>query len=181
MSILEDLPLNELELGKLLRIPCEFIDKGSKEKFNKTLLKNLSEQLKISQKNILPIFIKQIAEDEYEAVHNTLVLAAAKKAKIDFVFCIAVNDEMETQLLSETGDMLRISLLDSAEKEIVEVLNFAIEKEPKLKRLQVEKVAKTIIEARTPSWSSLKTLSKLRCGVGAKTVPLLSKYFIFSD
>lgn len=181
MPILEDLPLDELELGSLIRVPCECIESKSKEKFNKILLKNLSDQLKISQKNVLPIFIKQIAEDEYEAIHNTLVLAAAKKAKIDFVFCIAVNDAMETQLLSETGDMLRISLLDASEKEIIEVLNFAKEKEPKLKRLQVEKVAKTIIEARTPSWSSLKTLSKLKCGVGVKTVPILSKYFVFVD
>ncbi|ANV84294.1 hypothetical protein AWQ21_07795 [Picosynechococcus sp. PCC 7003] len=53
---------------------------------------------------------------------------------------------MESQLLAETGNLLQISLLDSSEKEILEILNFAKEKEPKLKKLDSIKVAKTIVQ-----------------------------------
>ncbi|AFY37092.1 hypothetical protein Lepto7376_0692 [[Leptolyngbya] sp. PCC 7376] len=181
MSLLEELPLDTLVLGELIRIPCECIEPRTKQKFNQTILRNLTKKLEASGKNISPVIIKQVGGDEYTAIQNALVLEAAKKANFDFVFCIAINDKMEAQLLLETGELLQISLIESSEKEIIEVLNFAKEKEPKLKRLKTEKVAQTIVEARNPSWNNLKTLSKLKCGVGAKTVPILSKYFVFPD
>ena len=181
MSIFEDSPLNELVLGEIVRIPCEFIQPSVKQKFNTAILKNTTAKLKQSGKNILPIFIKQVDEEEYEAIYNTLVLEAAKRAKLDFVFCIAIDDAMESQLLLEVGELLQVSLMDSSKKDIIGVLNFAKEKEIKLKRLKVDKVAQTIIDARNPSWSNLKTLSKLKCGVGTKTVPILAKYFVFPD
>ncbi|ANV84371.1 hypothetical protein AWQ21_08235 [Picosynechococcus sp. PCC 7003] len=74
MSILEDLPLNELEVGELVQVPCDFIKSKNKEKFNKIILENLVEQLKHSQRNILPVMIKQLEEDQYEAMHNTFIL-----------------------------------------------------------------------------------------------------------
>ena len=181
MSIFEEQPLNELGLGEIIRIPCECIEPSTKPKFNKSILKNITTQLKKSGKNILPVFIKQVDEDNYKAIHNILVLEAAKKAKLDFIFCIAVDDLMESQLLLEIGDKLQVSLIDSSEKQIKEVLEFAQGKNPKLKRLKVDKVVTTIIDARTPSWQNLKPLSKLKCGVGAKTAAILGDYFTFPD
>ena len=112
MSIFEDSPLNELVLGEIVRIPCEFIQPSVKQKFNTAILKNTTAKLKQSGKNILPIFIKQVDEEEYEAIYNTLVLEAAKRAKLDFVFCIAIDDAMESQLLLEVGELLQVSLMD---------------------------------------------------------------------
>lgn len=179
MSLLEDISLDDITLGELLRIPCEYITAQSTELFHPILLQHLSEELKKSQENISPIFIKRIAEDEYYAIHNTLTLAAAKKAKLDFVFCIAINEQMEHQILLETGEILQISLLDASLTELVAILEFAKEKEAKLNRIQVDKVAQTIMDFRSPSWRNLKPLSKLRCGVGLKTAPIVGKYFIF--
>jgi hypothetical protein len=179
MPIVEELSLNELELGDILRIPSEFVETKSKAKLNATLVKSLANKLKVSNKNILPIIVKQTSEDEYEAIHNTLILEAAKQAGLEFVWCIAVNDKMETQILAETGELFQVSLLDSSEKEIIEGLTFARDTETALKKLDPAKVAKVIVSARTPSWKDLKPLSKLKCGVGAKTAPVLFKYFIF--
>ena len=179
MPIVEELSLNELELGEILRIPSEFVETKSKVKLNTTLVKSLANKLKASNKNILPIIVKQISEDEYEAIHNTLILEAAKQAGLEFVWCIAVDNQMETQILAETGELFQVSLLDSSEKEIIEALTFARDTETSLKKLDPAKVAKVIVSARTPSWKDLKPLSKLRCGVGAKAAPVLSQYFIF--
>jgi len=179
MPIVEELSLNELELGEILRIPIEFVENKSKVKLNTTLVKSLANKLKASNKNILPIIVKQKSEDEYEAIHNTLILEAAKQAGLEFVWCIAVDEKMESQILAETGELFQVSLLDSSEKEIIEALTFARDTETALKKLEPAKIAKVIVSARTPSWKDLKPLSKLKCGVGAKAVPVLSKYFIF--
>ncbi len=179
MPIVEELSLNELELGEILRIPIEFVENKSKVKLNTTLVKSLANKLKASNKNILPIIVKQKSEDEYEAIYNTLILEAAKQAGLEFVWCIAVDEKMESQILAETGELFQVSLLDSSEKEIIEALNFARDTETALKKLEPAKVAKVIVSARTPSWKDLKPLSKLKCGVGAKAVPVLSKYFTF--
>ena len=179
MPIVEELSLNELELGDILRIPSEFVETKSKAKLNATLVKSLANKLKASKKNILPIIVKQTSEDEYEAIHNTLILEAAKQAGLEFVWCIAVDNQMETQILAETGELFQVSLLDSSEKEIIEGLTFARDTETALKKLDPAKVAKVIVSARTPSWKDLKPLSKLKCGVGAKSAQVLLKYFTF--
>jgi energy-converting hydrogenase A subunit M len=180
MPIFEALLPDELELGAVLRIPVEFVEAKSKSKSNETLVKSLANKLKISNKNILPIIVKQKDEDSYEAIHNTLILEAAKQAGLDFVWCIPVDSKMEAQILAETGELFQVSLLNSSEKEIVEALAFARDTEASLKKLDTAKVAKAIVTARTPSWKDLKPLSKLKCGVGAKTAPVLSKYFDFT-
>lgn len=179
MPIIEELSLNELELGQVTRIPIEFVTASSNLNLNPTLIKSLATKLKASNKNILPIVIKQKAEDEYEAIHNTLILEAAKQAGLEFVWCIAVNSEMQSQVLAELGELFQVSLLDSTEKEIIEALNFARDTETTLKKIDPAKIAKVIVSARTPSWKDLKPLAKLKCGVGAKAAPTLAKYFIF--
>ena len=179
MPIVRDISPDELELGQILRISSAFVETKSKAKSNATLVKSLANKLKASEKNILPIIVKQTAENKYEAIYNTLILEAAKQAELDFVWWIAVDDKMETQILAETGELFQVSLLDSSEKEVIEALTFARDTETALKRLDPAKVAKAIVSARTPSWKDLKPLSKLKCGVGAKAAPVLSQYFIF--
>jgi hypothetical protein len=181
MSIVRDISPDELELGEILRIPCEFVETRSKTKSNAILVKSLAVKLKASNKNILPIIVKQKSEDNYEAIHNTLILEAAQHAGLEFVWCIPIDSQMEAQILSETGELFQVSLLDSSEKELIEALTFVRDTEATLKKIDPAKIAKIIVSARTPSWKDLKPLSKLKCGVGAKAVPILSKYFIFSS
>jgi hypothetical protein len=177
MPILEDVSPFDLALGDVLRIPCKFI-KG-KSKSSPILIKSLAIQLKETGKNILPIVVKPKAEDEYEAVYNVLILEAAKQAGLDFVWCIPVNDAMESQVQAESGEAFQVSLMDASEKELIEALTYIKTSNTAMKQINPAMVAKTIVSARTPSWKDLKPLSKLRCGVGPKKVPILSNYFSF--
>jgi hypothetical protein len=179
MPIVRDISPDELELGEILRIPSNFVEAKSKDKSNPTLVKSLANKLKVSNKNILPIVVKQKGEDRYEAIHNILILEAVKLAEIEFVWCIAVDNQMEAQILAETGELFQVSLLESSENEIIEALIFAKDSETTLKKIDTAKIAKVITSARTPSWKDLKPLSKLKCGVGAKAAPVLAKYFTF--
>jgi hypothetical protein len=177
MPILEDESPFDVALGEVLRIPCKFIT--GKSKSSPILIKSLAKQLKEFGKNILPIIVKCKAEDEYEAVYNILILEAAKQAELDFVWCIPVDRAMESQVLAESGEAFQLSLMDTSEKELIAALTYIKSSNTALRQIDPAKVAKTITSARTPSWKDLKPLSKFRCGVGLKKVPVLSKYFSF--
>jgi hypothetical protein len=179
MPILEDVSPFDLALGDVLRIPCKFI-KG-KSKSSPILIKSLANQLKETGKNILPIVVKPKAEDEYEAVYNILILEAAKQAGLDFVWCIPVNDAMESQVQAESGEAFQVSLMDASEKELVEALTYIKDTDTKLKRIDPGKVAKIIVSARTPSWRDLKPLTRLGCGIGAGAAQALFRYFLIEQ
>jgi len=178
MPILDDAPFKTV-LGELQRIPCQFIE--SKTKSNTLLVKSLARTLGGPKKNILPVIVKPIAEDQYEAVFNNLILEAAQYAKLDFVWCIPVDDELQAQVDDESGQVFQINALTATEQELVEALKYLKTSDAELKKIDPDKVAKVIVAARTPDWKSLQPLTKLKCGIGAKKVPILGKYLVLNQ
>ena len=179
MPILDDAPFKTV-LGELQRIPCQFIESKAK-KNNPLLVKSLARTLGGPKKNILPVIVKPIAEDHYEAVFNNLILEAAQYAKLDFVWCIPVDDELQAQVADESGQIFQINALTATEKELIEALTYIKNSDAALKTIDPAKVAKVIVAARTPAWKDLKPLTKLSCGIGAKRVPVLGKYLVLSQ
>jgi hypothetical protein len=102
MSIIQqDESSLDITLGQVLRLPCKFIQ--GKSGADKAVLKSISQQLQDTGKNILPVIVKALDEDDYQAVLNTQILDAARLAKLDFIWCIIVNDQMQTQVRLSLG------------------------------------------------------------------------------
>ncbi len=175
MAIIEDSPF-EVAFGELQRIPTKFI--SSDVKSPSILVDCLSGILQNSERNLTPVFVRYLQSDQYEAVQNHLVYEAAVQAGLDFVWCIPVNQQMEEQIILESGKTIKVKLKGADKKTLIDALTFIKSADPAFKSIKVEKLATTILSAYNPSWKNFKLLTKLKCGIGAKKAPLLEKYFI---
>lgn len=175
MVLAVDDPSIAIPLGELIRVPVKFI-KG-KSDLPSIVIQAISVQLQTTGKNLLPVVVKLLGEDKYQATINTQILDAARLAKLDFIWCIVVNDAMHSQMQIETGQSIQINVLTASEKSIAEVLEIARSRNPSLSKLNSALIARSICEHRkTNQPKNLVFLTKLRCGVGKTKLPLLSEY-----
>ena len=114
--------LVEIELGKILCLPLFQVQQvAGSQKSRPAVVKNLAKQIQKKQRNYLPVIVKLLAEDSYEAIYNVEILEAARKAKVDFVWCIVVDDEILDQIKVESGEIIRLPVLTASEQDIAEV------------------------------------------------------------
>ena len=175
MALFEkDNPLLQSELGKIIKIPHKLI-RGEYQGSLRTV-KKIAEHLKNIEKNLIPVAVKMLDEDNYIALHNLQILAAVKNAGLDFVWCVIVDDELFQQVLAESGDNTKVAIAVASEEEILEALNLAkIEIGSSI--INPQKAVKAIIRQRKKgTLSNLKFLAKEKCGIGKVTVPKLSKF-----
>lgn len=173
----EDESLLDVELGQILRIPCKFVHGNSDAQ--PALVKNLAKQMKTTGKNLLPVIVKILEEDNYEAVQNTQILEAARQANLDFIWCIIVNDQMLTQILVESGYIIRVPILTASEQDIVEVLEYIKTQKSGVSTINPQKAAKAIIEYRSNNKiTTLAFLNKQQCGIGRATVQKVSDFLV---
>lgn len=133
-------------------------------------------------RNFLPVIVKLLGEDSYEAIYNVQILEAARKAEVDFVWCIVVDDEILEQIKVESGEIIRIPVLTSSEQDIIEVFDYIKEQKSGMRTLNSPKAAKAIVEKRSNAIiKSLNFLTKERCGIGKATLEKIKPYFVFSD
>lgn len=167
----------DIALGRILRIPCKFIQGQSGA--HPILIKNIAQHLQATGKNILPVIVKLLEEDEYQAVHNVQILEAARQAGVDFVWCIVVNDQMQSQIQIEFGQALRTNILTASEQEIVDTLEYIQAHRPGFKTIKPQLVAGAIVKYRdTKKPSSLSFLTKQRCGIGKAKLATLSEFLV---
>jgi hypothetical protein len=196
MSILQqDDSSLDITLGQVLRLPCKFIQ--GKSGADKALLKNISQQLKATEKNILPVIVKPLDEDNYQAVLNTQILDAAKLAKLDFVWCIVVDERMQAQVEIESGQLPQsqdkvqiklgqlsqpqVNILSASEREITEVFEYIKTHRKGFEKVKSQQVSKAIIEQRkTKKPKSLLFLTNLKCGIGKTKIPTLSEFLLLA-
>lgn len=194
MSILQqDDSSLDMTLGQVVRLPCKFIQ--GKSSADKTLLKSISQQLKATGKNILPVIVKVLDEDDYRAVLNTQILDAAKLANLDFVWCIIVDEAMLTQVQIESGQLPQsqvqveiesgaatvpqVNILSASEREIIEAFEYIKAQRKGFEKVKPQQVAKAIIEQRkTKKPRSLSFLTNLKCGIGKAKIPTLSEFLV---
>lgn len=159
-------------LGQILRIPCKFI-KG-KSDAHPIVIKTISQKLATARKNILPIIIRLLGEDKYQAILNVQILDAAKQAELDFVWCIVVDQPMQFQVEMESGHVLRVNVEIAPEQELVEILQYIQAHKVGFNKIDPGKVAGVIVEYRKANKiSNLNFLTKAKCGIGkAKLGPL---------
>jgi DNA integrity scanning protein DisA with diadenylate cyclase activity len=176
----ENESLLDVELGRILRIPGKFVQ--GKSDAHPALIKNLAKQMETTGKNILPVMVELVSEDNYKAIENTQILEAAKKANLDFVWCIVINNQMLNQVLVESGKIIRIPILTALEKDIVEVLEYIKTQKSGVSTIKPKEAAKSIVEYRKENKiTSLNFLTKQRCGIGHKTLPKIKDFLVIAD
>lgn len=171
---------NEIPLGQVLRLPCQFI-KGKSNVAAKQI-EAIAEQLSKTEKNILPIVVKLLEEDNYQSVFNTQILDGARLAKKDFVWCIIVDEPMLEQIQVEAGLVITpptvaTNIVLASEQEIQEALERIKAQQPSFDKVDPLKAAKAIIEYRkTKKPKNLIFLTALKCGIGRAKIPLVSDF-----
>jgi hypothetical protein len=178
MSILQqDESSLDIALGQVLRLPCKFI-KG-KSSANPALIKAISQQLSTRGKNILPVVVKAVGEDDYQVTLNAHIVEAARKAKLDFVWCIIVDDQMQAQVQIESGQLpqSQVNVLTASEQEIIDALKYIQAHRKGFNTIKPEKVAEAIADYRkTKKPRNLLFLTSLRCGIGKTKIPTLGEF-----
>ena len=167
-----------IERGKTIHLPISEVEGTSVG--NDILIKNIALHMRKTNKNFLPVIVKEIEENHYESCLNTPVLEAARLANLDFIWCIIVDNDMLQQIEIESGKVIRIPLLSASENDIIDVIEY-VKKDERYKRhsgLDSQKIAKAIIKKREEKkLHNLDFLTKERCGFGKKAVSIFKEYF----
>jgi DNA uptake protein ComE-like DNA-binding protein len=152
-------------LGQVLRLPCKFIQ--GKSSTEVMVINAIAAELAISGKNILPVMVKLLKEDKYTAVLNNQILIAAQQAKLDFVYCIVVDDEMAAQLKVEAGKTLKVNLNQASEVELIAAFENIKVNITAFNKIEPATIAQAIIKYRSVDLiKNLTFLTKLKCGIG---------------
>jgi hypothetical protein len=163
-------------LGQVLRLPCKFIQ--GKSSAEAMVINAIANELAISGKNVLPIMVKHLKEDKYNAVFNTQI--AARQAGLDFVYCIVVDDEMAAQLKVEAGKNLKVNLSQASEAELIAAFENIKSNIAAFNKLDPTTIARAIIQYRaTDRINNLTFLTKLKCGIGKTKLPALVDRLIY--
>lgn len=170
-----DDPSVKTPVGEVVRIPVKFI-KG-KSDTSAIVISAIATQLQTVRKNVLPVMVKVINDDQYQAIYNTHILEAARQAKLDFIWCIAVDAEMQSQMQVETGQRVQVSLRTASEKTLCDAIDYARSQVPSLNKLNAALIARAIVDYRkTNEPKNLAFLTKLRCGIGKTKLLPLAEY-----
>ncbi|MBC7971198.1 MAG: hypothetical protein H7Z11_13950 [Verrucomicrobia bacterium] len=169
----------DVTLGQIRRLPCKFI-KGQSEA-QPIIIKAIAQELSTTGKNILPVIVRLLGEDKYQAILNTQILDAARQVKLDFVWCIVVNQPMQQQIEVELGQVLRVNLTTAPEQALVETLAY-IQAQPNspLKGLDATITASKIAAEDRSTWQDFTPIIKLKCGItkGKKLDALATVFYL---
>jgi uncharacterized protein YfkK (UPF0435 family) len=164
-------------LGQILRLPCKFI-KGESD-VSPMIISAIAEELRRTGRNVLPVVVISTGEDKYKVVLNAHIITAARQAKLDFAWCIIVNDDMEKQLRVEKGELIQVNLKTATEKELISFFEFIKTQEKGFSKIEPLLTARVIIEYRQANnLQNLDFLTKLKCGIGKTKLPLLKPFIL---
>jgi hypothetical protein len=159
-------------LGQVLRLPCKFIQ--GKSSTEVIVINAIAAELAISGKNVLPVMVKLLKEDKYTAVFNNQILIAAQQAKLDFIYCIVIDDEMAAQLKVESGKTLKVNLSQASELELIAAFENIKANITAFNKIEPMAIAQAIIKYRAiDRIKNLTFLNKLKCGIGKTKLPML--------
>jgi hypothetical protein len=159
-------------LGQVLRLPCKFIQ--AKSSVEAVVINAIAKELTITGKNVLPVMVKVLKEDKYTAVLNDHILIAAQKARLDFVYCIVIDNEMEAQLKVEIGKTIKINISQASASELTAAFENIKTNISTFNKIEPAKIAQAIIQYRSVDQiTNLTFLTKLKCGIGKTKLPAL--------
>jgi hypothetical protein len=187
MSIFTEESIKTPELGYIISIPCQFV-KGNAENTHPAIIENIARKLKQEQKNYYPVIVLSTGEETYQAVRNVQILEAAKKANLDFIWCMVVDEEMNRQVTMEAGeinkDVIQVPVLSASEEEIKNALSYIKQEKlfDRISSIKPKEAAKAIVQKRNENKISTSQqlqacLKKARCGIADKTFKKIENIF----
>lgn len=169
------------DVGNLLCLPFDEIEPGPLTEAHDFLIQEASNLLRKTQRNWIPIIVKETGVDQYEVVANAFVYEAISEAGIEKAWCILVDDSADTALVSTVlahDTVPRINLSSATHKQISAALDYLI-KQPGtlLKGVSVATATNRIGSAPRKYWKTLDPIAKLKCRISKSKLKELSKVF----
>ncbi|MEO1390266.1 MAG: Rho termination factor N-terminal domain-containing protein [Cyanobacteria bacterium J06634_6] len=169
------------DVGNLLCLPFDEIEPGPLTEAHDFLIQEASNLLLSTQRNWLPVIVKETGIDQYEVVANSFVYEAVSEAGLEKVWCILVDESEDVALVSKVlaNDSLpRINLSKASRKQISMALDYLL-KQPGtlLKGVNLAKAVNRIDEAPRRYWKTLDPATKLGCALSKKKLKDLKKVF----
>ncbi len=169
------------DIGNLVCLPFDEIEPGPLTEAHEFLIQEASNLLRSSQRNWLPILVKETGVDQYEVVANAFVYEAVAEAGLEKAWCILVDDSTDTALVSTVlahDAVPRINLSKASRKQIAAALDYLI-KQPGtlLKGVNVPTASSRIDSAPRKYWKTLDPVTKLKCKISKGKLKDLKKVF----
>ena len=169
------------DIGNLMCLPFDEIEPGPLTEAHEFLIQEASNLLRLSQRNWIPIIVKETGIDQYEVVANSFVYEAIAEAGLEEAWCILVDDSIDTALVSSVlahDTLPRINLSKASRKQISAALDYLI-KQPGtlLKGVSVATASTRIDSAPRKYWKTLQPITKLKCKLTKSKLKELEKVF----
>ena len=176
------------DIGNLVCLPFDEIEPGIETDAHDIFLDEAVISLRVSQRNWLPLIVKEIDIDQYEVVANSFVYAALARAGLEKAWCIVVDDSDEvakTSYLLARDGLPRINLSKASRKQLEAVLDYLAKHHPErpLRGIQVGTASRKIDEAQKRHWKTLDPITRLKCriGKGGKLDALKKVFYLTPD
>lgn len=169
------------DVGNLMCLPVDEIEPGPQTDAHDYLIQEASNLLQASQRNWIPIIVKETGVDEYEVIANSFVYEAVLEAGLEKVWCIIADDSPDTALVSSVlaNDVVpKVNLSTATHKQIANALDYLI-KQPGtlLKGVSVATASARIEDAPRKYWQTLEPITKLKCRLTKSKLKELRKVF----
>jgi len=133
-------------------------------------------------RNWIPVIVRQTGADNFQAIANIFVLAAAQEAGLDKVWCVIADDSEQTeksaQLLSQEIAP-KINLATASREEIKLALDYLINRSIRpLSGVTLATALDKIDKAPRQFWKEeLKEVTTLKCGITAAKLKIFKEVF----
>ncbi|MFK8182511.1 MAG: Rho termination factor N-terminal domain-containing protein [Phormidesmis sp.] len=170
------------DIGNLLCLPFDEISPGEPTEVHDFLIQESARLLRKSQRNWVPLIVKETQPDQYEVIGNTYIYEAISEAGLDRAWCILADASAETAEVSAVlaqDTIPRINLSQASSQQISSALDYLINQPGSiLNKVKVASATNRIEEAPRQYWETLKPITKLKCGITAgKKLKALEKIF----
>lgn len=161
------------EIGALLHLYIDEIEPLFPTDVHQFLIAGAAKAINnADSRNWIPVIVKQTGAENFQAIANIFVLAAAQEAGLDKVWCIVADDSSSvqecSQLLSQETNP-KINLATATRDEIKLGLDYLINRSNNpLSGVKISTALDKIDNSDRKYWGeSLKEVSTLKCGITA--------------
>lgn len=146
--------MGKANIGQLIRTALNNIhSQGELTETERSIANQIAPLIEQSQRNWIPIYVREISTQNYQLIGSAVVLEANKLAKQDIIYCIQVDDREETKnQIIKVQEILQDS--QSASKSISKIQQHTLDRK---------------LFVNQESQQSLKTKLAKVSGIGDKT------------
>jgi hypothetical protein len=171
------------DVGQLLYLYYDEILPSEGTQFSEFTVQASAKLLQAaSQRNWVPLIVKQVSSKQYQVIGNSFVYAVAEAAGLDRVWCILADDSQDTEQISRvlSGEKVpKVNLSTATHDEISAAFKYLLDLPASpLKGVKIQAAVSRIDEAPRQYWKDLTPIINLKCGLTrGKKLDTLSEIF----